>query len=56
MKKIYSVPTTEVVICEVMEPLAGSEVISGDYGIEYGGIDGEGKNDPASRFLENLWQ
>jgi len=56
MKKTYSVPTTEVVNCEVTELLAGSEVISEDYGIEYGGIDNEGKNDPASRLLENLWQ
>ncbi len=50
MKKTYIKPATEVLATIAEELMAGSAV-SGDNGIEFGGIDETGELPPASRWF-----
>ena len=55
MKKIYMKPSTEVVETKLTGLICGSNDITTDKGINYGGIDEEGTKDPASRRYDN-WE
>ena len=49
MKKTYLQPSTEMVIIGTTTMICGSEGVSSDNGIDYGGVDEEGELEPASR-------
>ncbi len=49
MKKTYIQPLTEVVQMGTMSFICGSQGVTSNNGIDYGGVDEEGKKDPASR-------
>jgi len=54
MKKIYVCPTVAVEDATVVTNiLATSDVLSGDLGIGYGGVDGSGDQTPAVK--EQAW-
>ena len=46
MKKKYNMPKLDEVLMETEMPLAASGVTS-DIGIDYGGVDEEGEQDPS---------
>lgn len=46
MKKKYNMPKLDEVLTETEMPLAASGVTS-DIGIDYGGVDEEGEQDPS---------
>ena len=49
MKKTYLQPSPEMVIIGTTTMICGSEGVSSDNGIDYGGVDEEGELEPASR-------
>lgn len=54
IKKTYQRPATQVLKISLQGLLLGSDVQS-DNGIGYGGVDGEGTKDPATRRRRNEW-
>jgi hypothetical protein len=56
MKKIYLQPSTEMVILGTTTIICGSQDITSDNGIDYGGVDEDGTKDPASRRQRNEWE
>ena len=55
MKKKYLEPTIESIHVEATMMICGSNNISSDIGINYGGVDEDGTKDPSSRKYNNLW-
>lgn len=49
MKREYLQPSTEMDYIGTITMICGSEGVSSDKGINYGGVDEEGELDPASR-------
>ena len=49
MKKTYLQPSMEVVMTMTVTMVCGSEGVTSDKGIDYGGVDEDGELDPASR-------
>ena len=56
MKKKYMQPSTKMVIIGTTIMLCGSQSITSDKGIDYGGVDEEGTKDPASRKYHDVWE
>ena len=55
MKKAYLQPATEVLKLSLHGLLMASGVQSDNKGIEYGGVDEEGTQDPAARRHRDAW-
>ena len=55
MKKGYLKPDTEQMSADLTTLICGSQDITSDKGIDYGGVDEEGTMDPASRRY-NIWE
>ena len=49
MKKAYLKPEIEQMSADLASLICGSQDITSDKGIDYGGVDEEGTLDPASR-------
>lgn len=57
MKKIYFQPTTVVVQTKLAMMICGSQDITSDEGITYGGVDEEGELEAESRRRkQNVWE
>jgi hypothetical protein len=57
MKKTYLQPSVVVAQMETMMVVCGSQDITSDNGIDYGGVDEDGSKDPASRRLQrDIWE
>lgn len=57
MKKTYLQPSMVVVTTMAATIICGSESVSSDNGIGYGGVDEEGELEPASRRRRrNVWE
>jgi hypothetical protein len=57
MKKIYFQPATMVVRTTFTMMICGSQDITSDEGITYGGVDKEGELDPESRYQNyDVWE
>lgn len=57
MKKIYFQPTTIVVQIKPAMMICGSQDITSDEGITYGGVDEEGELEAESRrHKQNVWE
>lgn len=56
MKKRYMQPSIKAVEIKMTMMVCGSEDITSDKGIDYGGVDEEGVKDPASRRNEGVWE
>ncbi len=54
MKKKYMQPTTDIVQAELAMIVCGSQDITSNADIDYGGVDEDGDKDPASR-RQNVW-
>ena len=56
MKRNYQQPSTEMVKTEILSMICASEnVTTKDGNIGYGGVDDEGKKDPATRRFD-VWE
>ena len=55
MKKAYLKPEIEQMSADLATLICGSQDITSDKGIDYGGVDEEGTMDPASRRY-NIWE
>ena len=49
MKKTYIQPLTEVVQMGTMSFICGSQGVTSNNGIDYGGVDEEGNKEPGAR-------
>lgn len=56
MRKTYLQPSAEVVKTMTVMMICGSEGVTSDKGIDYGGVDEEGDYDPASRRRRDVWE
>ena len=56
MKKEYMQPSTEMVMTRTAMMICGSQDITSDQGIDYGGVDEEGTKDPSSRRRRDVWE
>lgn len=56
MKKKYIQPSIKSVEIKMTKMVCGSQDISSDKGIGYGGVDDEGNKDPASRRHRDVWE
>jgi hypothetical protein len=57
MKKTYQQPSVMVANIRTTIIICGSKGITSDKGIGYGGVDEEGKADPASRrYHRDVWE
>ena len=56
MKKEYMQPSTEMVMTRPAMMICGSQDITSDQGIDYGGVDEEGTKDPSSRRRRDVWE
>jgi hypothetical protein len=56
MKKTYLQPSTEMVILGTTTIICGSQDITSDNGIDYGGVDENGEKDPSSRRQQDVWE
>ena len=55
MKKVYMQPAIEMVMTRPATMICGSQDITSDKGIDYGGVDEEGTKDPSSRRYRDAW-
>ena len=55
MKKTYIQPSLEMAIIGTATIICGSQDITSNKDITYGGVDEEGKKDPASRRRRDVW-
>lgn len=56
MKKTYLQPSTEMVIIGTTTMICGSQGVTSDKGIDYGGVDEDGTKDPSSRRQQDIWE
>lgn len=54
MKKEYIQPGIVIVQTKLAMMICGSQDVTSDVGIDYGGVDEDGDKDPASR-RQNVW-
>ena len=55
MKNKYITPAIEIEMAEPEMMICGSQDITSDKGIDYGGVDEEGTLEPASRRHFSVW-
>ena len=55
MKKVYMQPAVVMVETRTAMMICGSQDITSDKGINYGGVDEEGTKDPSSRRYRDAW-
>ena len=55
MKKTYIQPSTEMVRIGTTMFVCRSGRVTSDKGIDYGGVDEEGEEEPAARRHRNVW-
>jgi hypothetical protein len=55
MKKVYMQPAVVMVQTRPAMMICGSQDITSDKGINYGGVDEEGTKDPSSRRYRDAW-
>ena len=56
MKKIYLQPSCVMVETNLNSMICGSQGVTSEKDIDYGGVDEEGTKDPASRQYRNEWE
>ncbi|MBR6189977.1 MAG: hypothetical protein IKQ59_13665 [Prevotella sp.] len=56
MKKTYLQPSVMVHYIGPKTIICGSQDITSDQGITYGGVDDDGTKDPASRRHRDMWE
>ena len=55
MKKVYMQPAVVMAETRPAMMICGSQDITSDKGINYGGVDEEGTKDPSSRRYRDAW-
>lgn len=56
MKKIYLKPSTEMVLTQSTTMICGSQGVTSNKGIDYGGVDDTGEKEPAARRQRDVWE
>lgn len=55
MKNTYLQPSVTEIVAKPLSIVCGSQDITSDKGIDYGGVDEEGTKDPSARRYRGVW-